>query len=139
MKKVVINTRFGGFGLSNIAQKRYLELCGKKAFFYERKNNKMFVQIPPEKDSFISHTITEDLGEVIVTEVIATIDNKHYWSYYSIERDDPKLIQVVEELGKKANGRFADLKVIEIPDDLQFTIEEYDGKEHIAEIHRTWE
>jgi len=28
--------------------------------------------------------------------------------------------------------------VLEIPDDVEFTIEDYDGSEHIAETHRTW-
>jgi hypothetical protein len=36
------------------------------------------------------------------------------------------------------NGDFAELKVVEIPDDVQWQIEEYDGKEWIAEKHRTW-
>lgn len=56
----------------------------------------------------------------------------------SLERTDPKLIECVETLGKDADGRHAALKVIEIPDDVEYIIEEYDGSEHIAEVHRTW-
>jgi hypothetical protein len=48
------------------------------------------------------------------------------------------LIQVVEELGDGANGYFAKLKIVEIPDDVLWQIEEYDGKEWVAEQHRTW-
>jgi hypothetical protein len=54
-------------------------------------------------------------------------------------RTDPNLIQVVEEMGEKANGKFAKLKIIEIPDNTEWTIEEYDGLEWIAEAHRTWD
>jgi hypothetical protein len=54
-------------------------------------------------------------------------------------RDDPILIQVVEELGETANGRCASLKIVEIPNDVEWTIGEYDGQEWIAEKHRTWE
>jgi len=61
-----------------------------------------------------------------------------YWLDYDLERDDPALIQVIEELGKEANGEFASLRIIEIPDDVEFTIKESHGNEWIAEKHRTW-
>jgi hypothetical protein len=44
----------------------------------------------------------------------------------------------VEELGDKASGQFAELVVVEIPDGVDYEIDEYDGNEHIAEKHRTW-
>ena len=53
-------------------------------------------------------------------------------------RSDPLLIQVIEEMGKKSFGSYATLTIIEIPDDVDFVIEEYGGNEHIAEAHRTW-
>lgn len=53
-------------------------------------------------------------------------------------RNDPVLIEVVEELGKRANGCCASLKIVEIPDDVKWEIEEYDGNEWIAEKHRKW-
>ena len=55
-----------------------------------------------------------------------------------IPRDDSLLIQVVEELGALANGDFARLKIVEIPDDVEWYVEEYDGLEWVAEKHRTW-
>lgn len=54
------------------------------------------------------------------------------------ERNDPDLVAVVEELGEAANGRFSKLRVVEIPDGVEWQIEEYDGLEWIAEKHRTW-
>jgi len=59
-----------------------------------------------------------------------------------IARDDADLIAVVEALGGKANTQYSQLKVVEVPMWLKekgWTIEEYDGVEHIAESHRTWE
>ena len=53
-------------------------------------------------------------------------------------RSDPDLVAAVEELGKKASGSYAELKVVEIPDGVEYQIEEYDGTEYIAEKHRTW-
>jgi hypothetical protein len=53
-------------------------------------------------------------------------------------RNDPDLVRIVKELGLKANGSNADLSVITIPDGTDWVIEEYDGKEWVAEKHRTW-
>jgi hypothetical protein len=55
-----------------------------------------------------------------------------------IERNNPILVEIVEQLGESAHGGFAELKVVEIPDDVQWQIEEYDGNEWVAEKHRTW-
>jgi hypothetical protein len=40
-----------------------------------------------------------------------------------ISRDDQRLVQVVEELGVEANGHCAELKVVTIPDGVQWGIE----------------
>ena len=49
-----------------------------------------------------------------------------------VKRNDPKLIYVVETLPTD------DLKIVEIPDGVDWEIEEYDGKEWVSEVHRTW-
>ena len=53
-------------------------------------------------------------------------------------RTDPRIIDCIEKLGKKANGEYADLKIVEIPDDVDFYIDDYYGKEYIHEKHRSW-
>jgi hypothetical protein len=58
--------------------------------------------------------------------------------YYDIPRDCPVLVAMVEEQGTTINGAFSDLKVVEIPDGINWYIEDYDGREHVAERHRTW-
>jgi hypothetical protein len=58
--------------------------------------------------------------------------------YYDIPRDCPVLVAMIEEQGTAVNGDFADLKIVEVPDDVNWYIEEYDGNEHVAERHRTW-
>lgn len=55
------------------------------------------------------------------------------------ERAAPELVKCVEELGSSvASGWLSKLKVVEIPDDVKWHIEEYDGIEWVAEDHRTW-
>ena len=59
-----------------------------------------------------------------------------------LARDDADLIAVVEELGEKANSTYSQLTVVEVPmwlNEKGWTIEEYDGREWIAENHQTWE
>lgn len=54
------------------------------------------------------------------------------------KRTDTKLIECIETLGKDASGKFAKLGIVEIPDDIDWEIEEYDGAECVSEKHRTW-
>lgn len=114
MKKVVINGDFGGFGLSKDAFRLY----GKKAGLN-------LVEDEPDRFGFV-HFYRDQIHD----------DN--YFSEYDIERSCPYLVATVEELGVKANGRYSSLKVVEIPEEVEFQIQEYDGKEWVAEVHRTW-
>lgn len=54
------------------------------------------------------------------------------------DRSNMNLIEVIELLGKESWGDFAKLEVIEIPEGVEWQIEEYDGKEWVAEKHRIW-
>jgi len=61
-----------------------------------------------------------------------------YFDYISPDkRDDPILVKVVEELDKDTRKEYT-LKVVEIPDDVEWRIHGYDGSEHVYEKHRTW-
>lgn len=57
---------------------------------------------------------------------------------WQIARDDAVLVRLVEEMGKKAGGPHSDLKVVEVPEGVNWEIAEYDGIEWVAEVHRTW-
>jgi hypothetical protein len=58
--------------------------------------------------------------------------------YYDIPRDCPVLVAMIEEQGNAVDGQFAELRIVDVPDDVNWYIEEYDGNEHVAERHRTW-
>lgn len=53
-------------------------------------------------------------------------------------RTDEKLIECIKTLGDKANGQYSQLEVVEIPDDVDWEIDDYDGIETIHEKHRSW-
>ena len=71
------------------------------------------------------------------TELKGVCNPADFWEG-EISRNDPILVQVVEEFGNAANGSYTELKVVEIPDGVEWVVEEYDGQEWIAEKHRTW-
>ena len=96
MRKIVINKCYGGFGLSDEAE---------KLLFNKARN-------PYGKEFFSIQ--------------------RH------VNRSDPLLVELVEELGSKCWGDFAQLKIVEIPEDVEWEIIEYDGIEYIAEQHRKW-
>ena len=49
------------------------------------------------------------------------------------------MIAVVELMGSAAYGGYAELKIVDVPDDVNWYVEEYDGREWVAERHQTWE
>ena len=74
---------------------------------------------------------------IAVYKAAHNITNESFWDK-DISRDDPVLVSIVETLGERANNSYSRLKVVEIPDDVEWNIEEYDGREWVAEVHRTW-
>ena len=54
------------------------------------------------------------------------------WDYDLLSRDDPILVQVVEEMGpKKSSGNAARLRIHELPEGTLYRIDEYDGLETV--------
>ena len=116
--KIIINNCYGGFGISIEA----------------------FEWLIKEKGWILTDYSDDKKG---YKDPKGRIVNSTYSKYYFVrdERDlrtDLDLIECIETLGDKADGMCAKLNVIEIPDGIEYTIEEYDGFEHIAEKHRTW-
>jgi hypothetical protein len=60
------------------------------------------------------------------------------WYDRDVARDDPYLVKIVRELGMSANGSTANLKIVEVPGDVKWIVQDYDGAEWVAEEHRTW-
>jgi hypothetical protein len=121
--KIIINRCYGGYGLSEKAVMMYAKLKGLTLY--------------PDPDGGITHYYTIPVDQYKKME--KEVRNKHYfYPARAISRSDPLLVQVVEELGLEANEDLAELKIIDIPDDLDYEIDEYDGIETIRECHRSW-
>ena len=153
--KVVINSEYGGFSLSPKAVKRLAELNGKECYFFSKEINgekyNLITMEEANKSLFFYAFSIPNPNERIPNSTkfsswSAEKRRKHNELYRSLSleespenRADPNLIKVVEELGEEASGRLSKLKIVEIPDGVEWTIEEHDGNEWVAEKHRTWE
>ena len=133
--KLVINKCYGGFGLSNEAMRMLLKRKGIE--FFERESsfasNDFFRVLPEEYDKLEERAIA-DRSDKEAVEAARTA----FISQYDWKREDPDLVAVVEKLGEKANDRYAKLAIIEIPDDIDYYIDDYDGIETVHERHRSW-
>lgn len=140
--KVVINSCFGGFGLSHKAIMKYAELNGFKLYPYlDDISIKIYGNKAVIGNDDLLHHYSKTPIDQLERNKWGSYDHSDdsYFSDRDIKRDDPILIQVIEELGSEvASGKYAKLTIIEIPDDVNWQIAEYDGFEHIAEKHRTW-
>lgn len=108
MTKIVINQCFGGFSLSIAAVKLGRELSGD----------------PRWAGGLLPGELYDDGSEVSDYGDWVHID-------HDFPRTDPVLVQVVEKLGRKANGACAELSLEEIPPGTKYRIREYDGLESV--------
>jgi len=139
MKKIVVNQVHGGFGLSPLAETMYYKLKGEPCYFYEisKYGNSYddceYKRVEMKDAEFHRYTLKKDLGE----NHFGRIPNDAFY-VGDPDRDDPDLIKVVEELGEEANDSYSKLVIVEIPDGVDWEIDEYDGYETIHEKHRSW-
>lgn len=130
MTKIVYNATYGGFGLSDAAIRRYAELKGWALWVDPGKFGlDIYWKVPPEERP----VEPEPWGSAPLAERQAY--NKDYdtktLTDRTIPRTDLDLVKVVEELGKAANARFAELRIAEVPAGSHYRIDEYDGLEGV--------
>ena len=152
--KVILNKCYGGFGISPMAYKLYAEKKGIELYPYiedvsnylskgETIYNKTDWTDERLNRTLITHYFTKDLGESIVENENNKSEIYELYRNYNLYinskyRTDPVLIEVVEELGGKADGRYADLQIVEIPDGMIYDIDDYDGIETLHAPVQTW-
>ena len=145
--KIVINKCFGGFGLSDKAYEKLIEWgVPVKKYIAEKRDTETgrYKPEPLNDGEVIFDRELTPVGECTINDTYHKYKNKsriqtRYWDTWTRgARTHPLIIRLVEELGDEANGFAASLKVIEVPDGVEWEISEYDGNEHVAEKHRTW-
>jgi hypothetical protein len=142
--KVAINGCFGGFGLSDEAFIEFMRRKGKTVYAEPGVRGSTFWETPIEDQPAILrqkwYEVPDEQREEYdaAREAAGEISPYDYYLSDDGQRADPDLIAVIEQFGDKAGHRFGAPRVVDIPDDVEWTIEEYDGNEWVAEKHRTW-
>lgn len=129
--KIILNKCYGGFDVSKEAYVLYAKKKGLELYQYasDFANFKKRIYKKTNDETLFKNYFIKDMGDNIE---ISNEDYKKYCLYLDdTYRKDTTLIEVVEELGDKASGRFGDLKVVEIPNNSFYKIDEYDGIETI--------
>ena len=134
-RKIVINAGIGGFGLSYKAVMRYAELKGITLYAANLLHPVSSKAVPyyGDEPALFVHYATSPLNEK------SEFNEEDYFYETLIPRDDPSLVQAVEELGSEASG-MSKLKIVEIPADVEWEIQSSSaGRESVHEKHRVWE
>ena len=76
-------------------------------------------------------------GFPLSTEAKLMLGNSEI-SDHEVKRHDPALIKAVETLGDRSWGNCSEFNIIEIPDNINYSVYEYDGLEFIVEDGHAW-
>ena len=115
--KIVINKCYGSFSISLDAAK----------FMAKKGNKQAIAEIAEYEKKLLNDKQAQFYGY--------GYSKKYNDSYLRVDKD---LIMAIEELREKASRSCSKLAVIEIPDNIEWEISEYDGMEQIEEKHRSW-
>jgi len=131
MTKIVINSCYGGFSLSVEGMKRYAEIKGLPLYIEGDDFCPTFWTIPAEeRTGLIDQKNWSTFTDEERRQSNQLVD-KYTISSRDFDRTDPILVQVVEELGSKADGSCAKLTIETLEKGTLYRINEYDGYESI--------
>ena len=124
--QVVINRRYGGYGLSHEAIMALAELKGFKLFPIKGEYSTM--QYWKKEHTPLTHKEFMKLSE---TEREAYLKMKKEFKFEPmyVPRHDKDLVKIVRTMGEAANGPFAHLVIVDAHKN--YDIDEYDGMEKI--------
>jgi hypothetical protein len=141
-RKVAINACHGGFRLSDAAFIEFMRRKGITVYADPQPLGSNFWKTPLSEQPEILRTEwyrvpAERKDEYHAAGKAAGQVYQHDW-LGSDKRDDPDLIAVLEQFGDDARTKVSAPDIVEIPADVEWQIDEYDGLEWVAEKHRTW-
>ena len=133
--KVILNKCYGGFHPSHEAYRFYAAKKGLGLYAYELGPDLRCHRAKDLSSRFLTY-FTKDQGDVIDGSREASWDDHLYLD--STYREDPTLIAAVETLGPAASSYLSKLVVVEIPDGMEYVIDDYDGVETLHQRVEEW-
>ena len=137
--KVLINERMGGFGFSSafviwLVNNGYADVLQVETLAEARFEEEDFTE-DTQYDDVFAYEYNSGIVYASLSGLVYSFDE-----YDDSARSNPRLIEAIEKFGaKNASSHYASLKVVEIPDDVDWYIYRHDqGHEIINENHRTW-
>lgn len=133
--EIVINKCWGVFGISREAK---LALAHTNCPHIKRWKPKDYYGSSPDWEAMFERDKEDGKSEQmfdvdVMWDDIITDEHSNDQS-----RTCTFLIDIIKQLGDKANGHYAELKIVEIPDGTNFEIDDYDGMESVDEVHSRW-
>ena len=135
MRKVIINSCFGGYSWSQNGVLEVLKLKGfedkELRFFIMPWTQNVYKEVSEQE--FIASPKGSFLWKICVGN-----NTEEGWSSYSIEREDPEAIAVLEKFGSDfCSGSLSELCVEKFDDEFyDYSIDNYDGAETLVTYPR---
>ena len=130
--KIVINSLCAGLNLSLAAALHYAKLCGFELFPVVEVKNKY---VPYEDGMNCPY------GPIYLTKPLTAEGEFQEGAFFHlgyIKRNDPHLVATIEQMGDQASRQGSLLKVVVIPEGVDWAVREHDEKERVEEKQRVW-
>jgi len=139
-RKVILNKCYGGYGFSVKAHKEYCKAKNIPCYVYvytcDTNNSSILVKWDTDDEpntAFIWYITKDNVNK------LDDIHDEDMILLERVSREDSTLIDIVERLGKEANSRYSELKIVEIPNSIkEYVIDDYDGYETLHEKVQVW-
>jgi hypothetical protein len=97
------------------------------------------MQVVINTKQFGTFSISKKAIEYIQKKIKLKKDKQSISCYaFDCDRSNPLLIEAVKKFKNEANGLYCELKIVEIPDDIEWQVFAVNGVEVIREKHRVW-
>lgn len=151
MQKVIINKCYGGYGFESFTIQKYADAKGIPLYWYTRdykcdagrlkeKWDRTTIDEIEEQEGLRmgNWPLIEDMGNSFIFKWDDEVLDRLVYHLPPEEesRTDPVLIEIIEQYGDRNRYGCHCPTVVEVPDGVEWIVEEYDGFESIHEAHR---